>query len=596
MTNSDDATDSARPATRVTRSRNGRVLGGVCAGMPAFWGLGTNGFRLLFLITGLCGGVGVIVYLACWLVIPAADETPDADRVRNVVLLAWAACVLVALALLAAIGAVATVFGLGWVIVALVALLTLAAIAGPSRIPKVAVLSSILALTLPAVAVALSPMRLTLQPGDSYVSPSLTAIGKSDFRSGFGTMVIDLRHTQLPSSGVVPLEIHAGLRRTIVALPTGRCVNVVVHYDVHTFTGQLAALLTGRNSPPFPDLVLFGRLYGGDFVNNPHGIAIHGSADGPTLDVNFSSQGGSLYVRDYPQNVIPSDEPNWPGFVVHPEPRPDLQDEPQKGREDDDPRLEGQATPRARQSGLHQLPDRRTMRLMKSLRPAGMIPQHDTVAKPDRQQLIFGAAGLALAAALAVALAPGAPALVVVLLALTGTGVASAQIAPVAGRLLWRRRSLAIIGVIALLAVLWVVAGLMSASGRWAPYLPRLGPGIPFPFVRFGTHYEFRSTSWPWRVDGLPLLPLLIAVLSAGAGLVLVTDAVRVQIGLAGPPRSLWRSLTQTPTRGGRTIARALPGVALIGFATFLGMSLTRSLHRRPGGRTARDLGDARGR
>src|SRR5579863_7199408 len=104
------------PAARIVRAREGRLLGGVCAGLPDIWGLGTNGLRLMFVVTALLGGIGIVVYLACWLVIPAADQDPDNDPVRSVVLLAWAAGGLVGLVLVGAGAALATVFGLGWVV------------------------------------------------------------------------------------------------------------------------------------------------------------------------------------------------------------------------------------------------------------------------------------------------------------------------------------------------------------------------------------------------------------------------------------------------------------------------------------------------
>jgi hypothetical protein len=188
------------------------------------------------------------------------------------------------------------------------------------------VLASVLALTLPAVAVALSPVRLTLQSGNSRINPeNATSLRRTVFHSGFGTMLIDLRHTKLPAAGTVVLRIDAGLRRTIVALPAETCVKVQIRYNVHTFTGQLAALLSGHSGLPFPDVVLFGRLYGGNVERNPQGVASsHADRSGPTLDIDFSSQGGGLYVRDYPDRIDPDEKPNWPGFVVHPEPRPDL--------------------------------------------------------------------------------------------------------------------------------------------------------------------------------------------------------------------------------------------------------------------------------
>lgn len=194
-------------------------------------------------------------------------------------------------------------------------------------------------------------------------------------------------------------------------------------------------------------------------------------------------------------------------------------------------------------------------------------------------QLRSGLAGVALVAALAIALVPGAPAALVVSLGAIGAAIAAIEVVPAAVRLIWGRRGLLLVAVIAIAAVLWMVAGLMSVRGVWEP--PRLlhvADGTPLPawFANW-ERYGYTSISWPWRVGagGVPLPLVAIAILSAAGSVVLVADAVRVQIGLAGPPNSLWRSITQRPAHGGRVLARAIPGLILIVVAVFLGMSLT---------------------
>lgn len=307
---------------RVTRAREGRMLAGVCAGLPRFWGLGTNGLRLLFVIAALCGGIGIVIYLACWLVIPQTEHDADDDAVRSVVLLAWATGGLVALVLLAAAGAVATVFGLGWVVFVVVAVIVAVVVSGRTRIPSVAALLVVGAITLPAVAVALSSVRIPLRAGPPVHRPTDVAqIQDTVFRSGFGTALIDLRHTELPASGTVTMRIDAGLRRTIVALPTDQCVHVQVRYTVHTFVSQLATLLSGRSTPSFHDLVLFGRVLSPTDGVTSVIISSEGGRAGPLLKIDFSSLGGSLYVRDYPDQWQQSD-PSWPGFPVTLEQRP----------------------------------------------------------------------------------------------------------------------------------------------------------------------------------------------------------------------------------------------------------------------------------
>jgi hypothetical protein len=236
-------------------------------------------------------------------------------------------------ALLAALSAAATVFGFGWIVFALAGLVLLGALTGSPR-RSVACLVPLAALTLPAIAVALGNVRLSLQSGASIAKPaSARILGKTTYRSGFGTMLIDLRHTRLPASGTVPLTVDAGLRRTIVALPSGQCVHVSVKYDINTFTSRLAALVSARASLPMSAVVMFGRVYGASGTNHPRGSASNtGTRPGPTLAINFNSQGGGLFVRDYPASVNPDLDPNWPGFIVHVEPPPILRDEPKKLR------------------------------------------------------------------------------------------------------------------------------------------------------------------------------------------------------------------------------------------------------------------------
>jgi phage shock protein C len=52
------------------RRQNG-IIGGVCGGLGAFFGINSWWFRLLFLILLLPGGLpGLIPYVVIWIVIP----------------------------------------------------------------------------------------------------------------------------------------------------------------------------------------------------------------------------------------------------------------------------------------------------------------------------------------------------------------------------------------------------------------------------------------------------------------------------------------------------------------------------------------------
>lgn len=332
MANVTAVTPERNPArVRTTRAAKGRLLGGVCAGLPDIWGIGTNGLRLAFLVTALLGGAGVIVYLACWLIIPAAEDAIT-EEPSGIALLAWATGGLVVVILLAVMSALATLFGLGWAVLALGILLVAGSCALRGRIPPAAVLPMLAALALPALAVSLTGARMPLRSSAYTVRPpDAAAVSATVFHSGVGDLMVDLRHTRLPRSGAIPLRIDAGVRRTIVALPAGQCVHVRVIYHVRPFVAQLAALVSGDQFAPFDGVVLFGRDYAGGTQTGPRGVATAaGPARGPTLDVDFTSLGGSLYVRDYPDDVSPSASPYWPGTRVSIEQRPSLVGEPPK--------------------------------------------------------------------------------------------------------------------------------------------------------------------------------------------------------------------------------------------------------------------------
>jgi len=55
----------------LRRSRNNRIIAGVCGGLAEFFGISSFWFRLAFLIALLPGGVpGLLIYLLCWIIIP----------------------------------------------------------------------------------------------------------------------------------------------------------------------------------------------------------------------------------------------------------------------------------------------------------------------------------------------------------------------------------------------------------------------------------------------------------------------------------------------------------------------------------------------
>jgi phage shock protein PspC (stress-responsive transcriptional regulator) len=70
--------DAAVPGVRrLTRTHDGRFLGGVCAGLGRYFDVSPTIYRIVFAALALAGGTGILLYLAAWVVIP--DEGADAS-------------------------------------------------------------------------------------------------------------------------------------------------------------------------------------------------------------------------------------------------------------------------------------------------------------------------------------------------------------------------------------------------------------------------------------------------------------------------------------------------------------------------------------
>jgi phage shock protein PspC (stress-responsive transcriptional regulator) len=71
------------PAKKLYRRREGRVVAGVCAGLSAYFGIDANLVRLGFAVFAVFWGLGALIYLIAWAVIP--EEGEDSSIVENLV-------------------------------------------------------------------------------------------------------------------------------------------------------------------------------------------------------------------------------------------------------------------------------------------------------------------------------------------------------------------------------------------------------------------------------------------------------------------------------------------------------------------------------
>ncbi|NTV65144.1 MAG: PspC domain-containing protein [Oscillochloris sp.] len=63
---------------RITRSQSDRMLSGVAGGLAAYLGIDPLIIRVMFVALSAMHGLGVMLYLALWVLVPNEDSTTDA--------------------------------------------------------------------------------------------------------------------------------------------------------------------------------------------------------------------------------------------------------------------------------------------------------------------------------------------------------------------------------------------------------------------------------------------------------------------------------------------------------------------------------------
>ncbi len=62
---------TGKPGRALTRPRNEKKMAGVCAGLARYLGIDVTLVRIVMLVLALWPpGVGVIIYIVCWIVMP----------------------------------------------------------------------------------------------------------------------------------------------------------------------------------------------------------------------------------------------------------------------------------------------------------------------------------------------------------------------------------------------------------------------------------------------------------------------------------------------------------------------------------------------
>jgi phage shock protein PspC (stress-responsive transcriptional regulator) len=68
---------------RMYRDPDHRVIGGVCSGMGAYWDIDPVIVRVIFIALILAGGIGAMVYLILYIVIPEAKTTAQKIEMKG---------------------------------------------------------------------------------------------------------------------------------------------------------------------------------------------------------------------------------------------------------------------------------------------------------------------------------------------------------------------------------------------------------------------------------------------------------------------------------------------------------------------------------
>ena len=69
--------EPASALNQFRRSNTDRWIGGVCGGLGEITGIPSWSWRILFVLTALLHGIGVIMYVLLWIFVPLQTSTPQ---------------------------------------------------------------------------------------------------------------------------------------------------------------------------------------------------------------------------------------------------------------------------------------------------------------------------------------------------------------------------------------------------------------------------------------------------------------------------------------------------------------------------------------
>ncbi|MFO7756143.1 MAG: PspC domain-containing protein [Bacteroidales bacterium] len=74
---------ASSPYRRMYRDPDNRIIAGVCSGMAAYWRIDPWIVRVIFIVISLPGGLGILIYLILWIVLPEARTTAQKIEMKG---------------------------------------------------------------------------------------------------------------------------------------------------------------------------------------------------------------------------------------------------------------------------------------------------------------------------------------------------------------------------------------------------------------------------------------------------------------------------------------------------------------------------------
>ncbi len=210
------------PTRRLTRSREGIWLTGVCRGIATYLRIDPAIVRFVFALMGLAGGIGVVAYVFAWLIMPLEADTtnvnakPEAD-VRGLVVGLLIAGGIAAALLLAGRGA--STLGAAIVIAPLVIAVGGVIVRRGSPSSKRMLLAVGLGITL-----VLAPLNYRPTFGNHTVYP-FTQDFHPQYTNLFGTLTLDLSDSHF-DSGNLTLNVNSVGGAVVLRVPDNAWVEI----------------------------------------------------------------------------------------------------------------------------------------------------------------------------------------------------------------------------------------------------------------------------------------------------------------------------------------------------------------------------------